>query len=215
MPRPPGLDRAGPPGRTGARSEAADLPAAPCREASHPTRAPRGAQAGLQRSRDPEGGDHGGGGLARSLPTLHDPGAGLARRSLARRILARRSLAGDDPPWPSLAAQVGIHIIRIGRRNQCLWQLGDASYEVTPPSWIQLAEDVVQEQERWFPIEFGQKVQLGELEGQDGCPLLAAGGKRGQITTANAEDHVVAVRPDECRAVPHLLVGGFVEPPRQ
>src|SRR5665811_2037834 len=104
MPRPPWLARAGPPGRTGAWSEAAGRPAAPCRAASY--------QARDRRSWDPAGGQHQGAGSDRSLPALHDPGpAGLARRILARRILARRILARDDSPRPSLAAQIGINVI--------------------------------------------------------------------------------------------------------
>ena len=80
---------------------------------------------------------------------------------------------------------------------------------------VELAEDVVEEQERRAAVERGQDVELGELEGQDRRPLLAARGEARQVAAVELEDEVVAMRPDQRRAVPDLLLGGLGEPARQ
>ena len=64
-------------------------------------------------------------------------------------------------------------------------------------------------------VERGQQVELGELEGQDRRALLAARRESGEVTTAELERDVVAMRPDERGAVPDLLVGRLDEPTRQ
>ena len=56
-------------------------------------------------------------------------------------------------------------------------------------------------------------VELGELEGKDRRPLLAARGERREVAAVELEHEVVAVRPDERRAVPDLLLGRLREPP--
>ena len=57
-----------------------------------------------------------------------------------------------------------------------------------------------------WPVDPGQQVQLGELERQDRGALLAARGERRQFALAADEHDVVAVWPDQRRAVPHLLL---------
>ena len=42
------------------------------------------------------------------------------------------------------------------------------------PDRVQFAEDVVEEQEGRPPVQFGQQIELGELESQNRRPLLAA-----------------------------------------
>ena len=96
-----------------------------------------------------------------------------------------------------------------------LGQLGDAPHEMAAPGRIQLAEDVVEQEQRRPAVEIGQQVQLGQLERQDRGPLLAARGEGGQVAAVEAEDQVVAVRPDERGAVPDLLLGGLAQPPGQ
>ena len=91
----------------------------------------------------------------------------------------------------------------------------DAAHEVGAAHRIELAEDVV-EQEQWrFALRRGEQVHLGQLEGQDGGALLAARGEGGQGPSVELEDDVVAVRADERGAVPELLVGRLGEPAAQ
>ena len=64
-------------------------------------------------------------------------------------------------------------------------------------------------------VELGQEVELGELEGEDRRPLLAARREAGQVPAVQVERQVVAVRPDERGAVPDLLLGGLGQAPGQ
>ena len=52
--------------------------------------------------------------------------------------------------------------------------VGDPPDEVRPPVRVELAEDVVEQEERRPAVELGQQVELGQLEGEDRRPLLAA-----------------------------------------
>ena len=81
------------------------------------------------------------------------------------------------------------------------------------PVGIELAEDVVEEQERRPAVELREEVELGQLEGQDRGPLLAARRERGQVAAGLLEDHVVAVGPDERGAVPDLPLGRLGQAP--
>ena len=84
-----------------------------------------------------------------------------------------------------------------------------------PTIRIQLGEHVVEEEERRATVKRSHDVQLGQLEGEDGRPLLAAGGEGRQVPAIELEDEVVAVRADKGRAVPDLLVRRLRQPPRQ
>ena len=81
---------------------------------------------------------------------------------------------------------------------------------------VELAEHVVEEQERRTAVQARQQVELGQLEGQDRRPLLAPRGEAGQVpdrpVVVQLEREVVTVRPDQGRAVPDLLVGRLDEP---
>ena len=78
------------------------------------------------------------------------------------------------------------------------------------PLRIQLREDVVEQEERRAAVERRQQVELGELEGEDRGPLLARAMRTpARSRSPSSNDEVVAVRPDERRAVPDLLVGGL------
>ena len=57
------------------------------------------------------------------------------------------------------------------------------------------------------------EVELGELEGEDRGPLLAARREAARSRPASSNDDVVAVRPDERGAVPDLLLGRLDEAP--
>src|SRR5688572_10288483 len=81
------------------------------------------------------------------------------------------------------------------------------------PERIELAEDVVQEEQGWPAVELREEVQLGELEGKDRGPLLPARSEPGEIAAGQVERNVVAMRPDHRRAVPYLLVGRVDQPP--
>ena len=98
-------------------------------------------------------------------------------------------------PWRS-ATQRRVEVVEGRRRDERLRQLRDAPDEVRAPVRIELAEDVVEQEERRAPVERGQEVELGELEGEDRGPLLAARGEPGQIAAGQVEGEVVAMRPD-------------------
>ncbi len=137
----------------------------------------------------------------RPLPGRHD-GTPIERRE-AWPFVAVDLPAGRD------GAQGRVQVVRTRRRDERLRQLGDAADEVRPPLGIELREHVVEEQERRTAVEFRQEVQLGQLEGQDGGPLLAARGEPGEVPAGQLEGQVVAMRPDQGRAIPDLLVGGL------
>ena len=90
------------------------------------------------------------------------------------------------------------------RRTRCDATLG-----------VELAEHVVEEQQRRTAVELGQEVELGELEGEDRRALLATRREAGEVPAGQLERQVVAMRPDQRRAVPDLLLGGLGQPPRQ
>ncbi len=108
-----------------------------------------------------------------------------------------------------MGPQLGIEVIERGGGDEGLGQARDAPDEVSAPLGIELAEHVVQEEQGRTPVELGEEVELGQLEGEDGGPLLAARGERGQVAAGLLEGDVVAVRSDERRAVPDLLFGGL------
>src|SRR5262249_44156302 len=56
------------------------------------------------------------------------------------------------------------------------------------------------------------EIELGQLQGEDGRPLLAARGEGRQVAARYHERDVVAMRSDEGGAVPELLLGRFLEP---
>ena len=71
------------------------------------------------------------------------------------------------------------------RRTRCARRSGSSS-----------REDVVEQQERRAAVLLGQQVELGELEGEDRRPLLAARGEPRQVAAGQLEREVVAVRAD-------------------
>ena len=90
---------------------------------------------------------------------------------------ARAELGGpaiDLPGASPAATQARVEVVERRRRHERLGQLGDPPDEVRPPRRVELAEDVVEEEERRPAVELGQQVELGELEGEDRRPLLAA-----------------------------------------
>ena len=65
------------------------------------------------------------------------------------------------------------------------------------------------------PSSCRQEIELGQLEGQDGGALLPARREGRQVAPVEAEDQVVAMRPDQSGAVPDLLLGRLAQPPGQ
>jgi hypothetical protein len=45
---------------------------------------------------------------------------------------------------------------------------------VRAPIRVELGEDVVEQEERWAPVQRGEEVELGQLEREDRGPLLPA-----------------------------------------
>ena len=121
------------------------------------------------------------------------------------------SSAGAHLPARAIARSAGIEVVERGRRHERLRQLGDAPDEVRPALRIELAEHVVEQQQRRVAVELGQEVELGQLEGEDRGPLLPARGESGQVPARQVEGEVVAVRPDDRGAVPDLLLGRLDE----
>ena len=140
-----------------------------------------------------------------------------SRRRAGRGRAPRRS--GGPPPAPPRPwrwrTQLRVEVVERRRRHERLRQVGDPPDEMRAAVRVELGEDVVEQQERRPPVERGQEVELGQLEGQDRGPLLAARGEAREVASVELEDEVVAVRPDERRAVPDLLVGGLGEAARQ
>ena len=105
----------------------------------------------------------------------------------------------------------GIDVLERGRGDERLRQRRDPADEVRPPLRVQLREHVVEQQQRRAAVERREQVELRELEGEDRGPLLAPRRERGERPAAHLEHEVVAVRPDQRRAVPDLLVGRLRE----
>ena len=160
---------------------------------------------------------------ARGPSGVRDQIADPAHRPTSRPVIGRAGLAdrraGPPPPQPR-ALGLGpdlpgrgdgderrIEVVERRRRDERLRQLCDPPDEVGAPLRIELAEDVVEQEQGRPAVERGQEVQLGELEGEDGRPLLAARGEPGQVAPVELEGEVVAVRADERGAVPDLLLG--------
>ena len=129
-----------------------------------------------------------------------------------RRAPSRRPRRGPPTAWAT-ARRRRVEVVERRRRHEGLGQLGDAAHEVRPAIRVELAEDVIEQQQRRPAVELGQQVELGELEGEDRGALLAARGEPGQVPPGQVEGEVVAVRPDDGRAVPDLLLGGLDEAP--
>ena len=139
------------------------------------------------------------------------PGRCRASRSTGGRRRRRRP---GRPPRPSPpATRAGSRSSRVVVVTKAWGSVGDPPDEVRSPVGIELREDVVEQEQRRAAVLGGQQVELGELEGEDRGPLLAARREPRHVAAVEAEDEVVAVRADERRAVPDLLVGRLGEAP--
>src|SRR2546425_7261381 len=85
--------------------------------------------------------------------------------------------------------------------------------EMGPPGRVQLREHVIEQEERRPPVEPLEEVQLGELQGEDGGPLLTPRREGGEVAALEREGDIVAMRSDERRPVPELLLGRIRETP--
>src|SRR5664280_2028908 len=119
----------------------------------------------------------------------------------------------DDLPGRPDRPQGRVQVDERGCRDERLGQPRDPPDQVAPPGRVELAEDVVEQQERGPPVVRREEVQLGELEGEDRGPLLTAGGERRHVAVVQAERKVIAVGADERRPVPALLLGRLGEAP--
>ena len=152
---------------------------------------------------------------ASAAPRAHGHAAPATAARAARR--ARRAPSGPARTSQAVRdrAQRRVEVVERRRRHERLGQLGDPPDEVRPAVRVELAEDVVEQEQRRAAVERGQQVELGELEREDRRPLLAARREPGQVAAAELEGEVVAVRADERRAVPDLLLGRLGEAPGQ
>jgi hypothetical protein len=82
--------------------------------------------------------------------------------------------------------QAGIEVVGRGRGDEGLRQPGDAPHQVRPALRVELAEDVVEKQQRWVAVQLAEQVELGQLEGQDRRPLLAPRREARQVTRRRA-----------------------------
>ena len=71
---------------------------------------------------------------------------------------------------------------------------------------VQLAEHVVQKQQRRLPLAFVQQVKGGQLEGQRRRPQLPLGPKGLQVVSGQGQQQVVPVGADGGRHPPELLL---------
>lgn len=94
---------------------------------------------------------------------------------------------------------------RFRRRNERLDTVADEIEQGLPAVRVQLAHDIVQEQDRIFPRLGLDVFQLRQFQGQDGRPLLPLGAVFPQIRRADGKDQVVPVRPDRCRLTAHIF----------
>ncbi len=136
--------------------------------------------------------------LARSCSSFHYPGSGFF---------------GHHLPGPGSPTQFRVDVGRICSRYQGLGQRGNATDEVAAPCRIQFTEHVVKEQQRGPVVEHREQIELGQLEGEDGGPLLSARSECRQVPTGHVEDEVVPMRTDERAPVPDLFLRGLGEAP--
>ena len=122
---------------------------------------------------------------------------------------------GLDGPAGAGGAEGRVEVVERRRRHERLGQVGDPTDEMGPPLRVELAEDVVEQEQRRASVDVGQQVELGELEGEDRRPLLAARGEAGQVATLQLEHEVVAMGPDQRGPVPDLLLGRLGQAPGQ
>ena len=123
--------------------------------------------------------------------------ASVGRRSVDRVRHARSSL-------PGVTSQTVAAATRAGSRSSVVVVVTNAwgSSPMRRTRWarrcgIELAEDVVEQQQRRPAVRRPKQVERGQLERQDRGALLAARREAGQVAPVALERDVVAVRPDE------------------
>ena len=121
---------------------------------------------------------------------LHRPRGGTSSDAGPRLTRPQRASAplrsGLDRPARRRRPQGRIEVVQGRRRHERLGQLGDPPDEVRAALRVELAEDVVEQEQRRPAVERREQVELGQLEGQDRRPLLAARGEAGQVAAARA-----------------------------
>ena len=111
-------------------------------------------------------------------------GAGRSRRaSPARRDTADTAAARS----PRSAASVVVTI--------ACWNPATASSSSTAPLGVELAGDVVQQEQRLLVALLGEQVGLGQEQRQERAPLLALRAEQAQVAVAVDQAEVVQVRP--------------------
>ncbi len=96
-----------------------------------------------------------------------------------------------------------VEVVERRRGHDSLRKHADATDQLRAPVGVELAEDVVEEEERRLArSSVRQQVELGELERKDGRALLAARGERRHVASAELEGDVVPVWPDQGGPVP-------------
>ena len=138
-----------------------------------------------------------------------------ARGAARGRAVAARPVAARTSHAVAIASSAGSRSSSVVVVTNAWGSSAIRRTRCAAPIRVELAEHVVEQEERRAAVELGQQVELGELERQDRRPLLAARREAGQVAAAELERHVVAVRPDERRAVPDLLLGRLDKAPGQ
>ena len=119
-----------------------------------------------------------------------------ARRSGRRRGVtsSRRGSASDEAGGA-----------RVGGRDQRLPSSLHERKQIRAPLGVQLAQDVVQQQDRRAAALIAQKLPLGQQKGQQAEALLALGAEAPQLVATGRQCELVAVRT--VRGEPALEVG--------
>jgi hypothetical protein len=72
--------------------------------------------------------------------------------------------------------------------------------------WIELRQNVIEEQERSEAAVCGDQLGFGEKKGQDGQPLLSLGAEAAKVPRAARQDDVVEVGAKTCCATLEVTV---------
>src|ERR1700690_3256379 len=159
-----------PPAAAGTRETTSRSQAAPARAQRSCSSRPRARAASGRRSPTRRG-ERRRGTRSSSYGRAGDMGASARRRP--DEPGTERGVRDHLPGFPD-GSQGGVQVVERGGRDERLRQAGDAADQVAPARGVQLAEDVVEQQERRTPVLGGEEVQLRQLEREDRGALLPA-----------------------------------------
>jgi len=101
--------------------------------------------------------------------------------------------------------------VEVGGGDELLQAVGQGSEEGVTPLDVELAEDVVDEEDRSEAAVGIEELGLSELEGERETALLAFGAEVAGAFSVEGEEEIVAVWPDGGEAAPCVVFAGLVE----